>query len=282
MSLAPTTHMGRLELRVRDMKTQLAFYTDGVGLVPLSDEPGAVTLGLGTTPVVRLTEARDLRPARQGEAGLFHTAVVFDDLPALARTLVSMYTKYPDHYAGTGDHLVSQAFYFTDPEGNGLELYHDRPRDQWDWRGGQVRMATLYIDPNRFIEAHLGGLDPATLGPAEGKLGHVHLQVGDIGSARDFYVGALGFDETFAMDSALFVSAGGYHHHMAMNVWNSLGAGPRHKALGMGVVDIQVPDAEEIAKAGERLQFAGFRPTDDGRTLTVLDPWNNEIRLSVG
>ncbi|QNP57663.1 VOC family protein [Tessaracoccus defluvii] len=275
--------MGRLELRVRDLGTQLAFYTDGVGLTPLAEEPGAVTLGLGATPIVRLTEAPDLRPARRGEAGLFHTAVLYDDPAALARVLVGMFQAYPQTYVGTGDHLVSEAFYFTDPEGNGVELYRDRPRDQWTWVGGQVQMDTLHIDPVAFVNRELGGLDPATLPPTVASLGHVHLQVGDVDSARDFYVDALGFDETFAMPgSALFVSAGGYHHHMAMNVWNSRGAGPRSRTLGLGVVDILVPTLDELGRTGERLRHKGFRPDFDGRTLSVLDPWSNEIRLAVG
>lgn len=281
-SLAADTHMGRLELRVADLGKQLAFYTDGVGLTPLSDEPGAVTLGLGATPIVRLTEAKDLRPARRGEAGLFHTAVLYDTPQALAATLLDLYARYADTYAGTGDHLVSEAFYFTDPEGNGVELYHDRPRDQWSWIDGQVRMDTRYIDPAEFVNRNLSGLDPEAV-EQSGQLGHVHLQVGDVDSARDFYVTGLGFDETFAFPgSALFVSAGGYHHHMAMNVWNSAGAGPRNKTLGMGVVDILVPDATELARADERLRFAGASPTFDGQTLTALDPWRNEIRLTVG
>jgi len=282
-NLAGGTRMGRLELRVADMTKQFAFYTDGVGLVPLSEEPGSVTLGHGSTPIVRLTESTDLRPARRGEAGLFHTAVVYDDPRALASTLVSMYTRFPETHAGTGDHLVSEAFYFTDPEGNGVELYRDRPRSEWKWVDGQVQMDTLYIDPAAFVNRELGGIDPASLPESEASLGHVHLQVGDVDSARDFYVRALGFDETFAFPgSALFVSAGGYHHHMAMNVWNSRGAGPRSKTLGMGVVDILVPTADELGKADERLRFAGFTPTFDGQTLGVLDPWNNEIRLTVG
>ncbi|HSO70063.1 MAG TPA: VOC family protein [Arachnia sp.] len=283
MSLHADTHMGRLELRVRDMSSMLAYYTDGVGLEPLVDEPGSVTLGHSHTPIVRLTEAKDLRPARRTDAGLFHTAVVYAELPALAATLVRMYEQYPQTYAGTGDHLVSQAFYFTDPEGNGVELYHDRPRDQWQWNGSQVQMATLYIDPNEFVAKHLAGTDPATLPPTEAELGHVHLQVGDVATARSFYVDALGFEQTASLGgSALFVAAGGYHHHMAMNVWNSAGAGPRHNTLGMGVIDILVPTAEEIAKADERLRFSGHAPTFDGQTLSVLDPWRNEIRLTVG
>ena len=282
-TLAPQTHMGRLELRVHDLATELAFYTDGVGLEPISDEPGAVTLGHGGTPIVRLTESRDLRPARGGEAGLFHTAVVYDDPKALARVLVSMFQKYPENYTGTGDHLVSEAFYFTDPEGNGVELYRDRPRDQWKWVDGHVQMATLYLDPAGFVNRELGGVDVDAPPSTDASLGHVHLQVGDVESARAFYVGALGFDETTVMPgNALFVSAGGYHHHMAMNVWNSRGAGPRQKTLGMGVVDILVPMADELGRAEERLRFGGFTPWFDGRTLSVGDPWNNEIRLSVG
>ena len=281
--LAPATRMGRLELRVADMARQLAFYTEGVGLEPLRDEPGAVTLGHGDTPIVRLTEARDLRPARRGEAGLFHTAVVYDDPRALARTLITMYRRFPEAYAGTGDHLVSEAFYFTDPEGNGVELYRDRPREEWRWVDSQVQMDTLYIDPVAFVNRELGAFDPDALPPTAASLGHVHLQVGDVDSARDFYVRALGFDETFAFPgSALFVSAGGYHHHMAMNVWNSAGAGRRSRTLGMGVVDILVPTPDELARADERLRSAGFPTTFDGRTLGVLDPWSNEIRLTLG
>ena len=144
-------------------------------------------------------------------------------------------------------------------------------------------MDTLHIDPVAFVNRELGGLDPATLPPTVASLGHVHLQVGDVDSARDFYVDALGFDETFAMPgSALFVSAGGYHHHMAMNVWNSRGAGPRSRTLGLGVVDILVPTLDELGRTGERLRHKGFRPDFDGRTLSVLDPWSNEIRLAVG
>ena len=121
------------------------------------------------------------------------------------------------------------------------------------------------------------------MGAATASLGHVHLQVGDVETARQFYVNSLGFDETTALgDQALFVSAGGYHHHMAMNVWNSRGAGPRAKTLGMGVVDILVPTTDELDRTRDRLVTSGHQTTFDGQTLGVLDPWHNEIRLSVG
>ena len=129
---------------------------------------------------------------------------------------------------------MSKAFYFTDPEGNGVELYWDRDRTAWSWVHGSVEMATLYLDPNEFLQQNLtenAATDPVIGGA---RVGHVHLQVGDVQTAREFYVDRLGFEATAAFgDSALFVSAGGYHHHMAMNTWNSRGAGPRRLALGL-------------------------------------------------
>lgn len=278
MSLAAETKMGRLELRVRDMDQTLDFYTRGVGLTPISDGPGSASLGLGGKELVRLSEAKDLRPAAPGSAGLFHTAILFDEQPMLAGALERMARHFGHTYVGSGDHLVSQAFYFTDPEGNGVELYHDRPRDQWTWLDGQVQMDTLFIDPNEYLASHL---DDSSQQEAIGDLGHVHLQVGDIATAKQFYVDALGFDQTATLgNQALFVSAGGYHHHMAMNVWNSRGAAPRSSTLGMGVVDIEVPTVGDLEATRQRLTENGHTPTFDGRTLIVNDPWNNEIRLA--
>jgi catechol 2,3-dioxygenase len=138
-------------------------------------------------------------------------------------------------------------------------------------------MATLYLDPNEFLGEHL--TEEAALGATAGdaaSVGHVHLSVGDVATARAFYVDALGFDATAALgDQALFVSAGGYHHHMAMNVWNSRGAGPRMPALGLGRVDLALPDADAMGELAERLRHHGFAVRDDGRDLSFDDPWAN-------
>jgi len=213
---ASQTHMGTLELLVRDMDTMLDFYTEGVGLVPMSHENGTVILGMpdpmreSLREVVRLSEARDLRPAGPGQAGLFHTAIVFQDKVMLSRALLAMFARYSQLFTGTGDHWVSQAFYFSDPEGNGVELYWDRPRDQWRWVNGTVQMGTDWIDPAQFMRDALIGQEPESSEPPVGELGHVHLQVGDVATARDFYVDALGFDQTATLGrSALFVSAVG-------------------------------------------------------------------------
>lgn len=288
--LAPETRMGRLALKVADLPTMIDFYVNGVGLFPLAEEDGGVVLGLGSTPIITLTHSPDLRPASRRSAGLFHTAILFDDEAALAAAMLSMMQKYRQHYTGAGDHLVSQAFYFNDPEGNGVELYADRPRSEWQWDGGRVRMATLPIDVVGFIQRHLTPqaaalLDDDGVGALNlpGSLGHVHLQVGDVASAREFYVNALGFAETAMYgDQALFVSAGGYHHHMAMNTWNSLGSGTRASTLGLGQVDIVVPTLEEIERTKERLAGHGISSGFDGATLTTRDPWGNEIALATG
>jgi catechol 2,3-dioxygenase len=220
-----------------------------------------------------------LRHATPGSAGLFHTAILFETQAALAAALYSVARHAPGTFTGSADHLVSQAFYFTDPEGNGIELYWDRSRAEWSWTHGQIEMATLFLDPNAFLGEHL--TDEVVAGSTAtdaAAIGHVHLSVGDVATARAFYVDALGFDTTAALGSqALFVSAGGYHHHMAMNVWNSRGAGPRMPALGLGRVDLALPDADALGALQERLRHHGFAVRDDGRTLAFDDPWNNAI-----
>lgn len=280
--LPAATHMGTLELGVTDMSTELDFYTRGVGLAALQDSGGRISLGFDDhgrqREILTLTHKPGLRRPAASAAGLYHTAIVFESSEALASSVRSMFRHFPHTYIGAADHLVSEAFYFTDPEGNGLELYVDRPRDQWSWQDGRVSMSTLWLDPAQFVQQHLN-LEAAT--PGAGSLGHVHLQVGDVPTAHAFYVDALGFDETARLGSqALFVSAGGYHHHMAMNTWQSRGAGPRTSTLGLGVVDITVPDIAEVNRTHDRLCLRGIAGTSDGRTLTVRDPWNNELRIS--
>lgn len=175
---------------------------------------------------------------------------------------------------------MSQAFYFDDPEGNGVELYWDRDRTAWSWVHGQIEMGTVFLDPNAFLREHL--TEAGAEGPIPGgaKVGHVHLSVGDIDTAREFYVDRLGFDQTIAIPGqAVFVSAGGYHHHMAMNVWRSRGAGRRQRTLGLGRVDIVVPDADDVGALQERMRHHGLAVRDDGRAVEVDDPWSNLVRI---
>jgi len=177
---------------------------------------------------------------------------------------------------------VSEAFYFTDPEGNGVELYVDRPRDQWVRHGDQIEITTDYLDPNAFLQRHLPA-EPTDVGPAlAGSVGHVHLQVGDLGAARAFYVDALGFETTQAgYPGAIFASAGGYHHHIAMNVWNSRGAGPRAASLGLGNVSVTVPALTELESLKARLRSRSIPFRDDGRSVSVTDPWGTAVTATL-
>ena len=280
--LAADTSMGAVTLLVGDLDGMTAFYRDVITLQVLSAEGDEVVLGRGGRAVVVLRHEPALRHAAPGAAGLFHTAILFETQEALAAALYSVAQHAPQTFTGSADHLVSQAFYLTDPEGNGVELYWDRARTDWSWVHGQVEMATLYLDPNAFLREHLTerAASGAT-GQDAASVGHVHLSVGDVATARAFYVGALGFDETAGLgDQALFVSAGGYHHHMAMNVWNSRGAGPRMPGLGLGRVDLDLPDADALGELGERLRHHGFEVRDDGRTLSFDDPWSNLLHAT--
>ncbi len=282
-SLAADTSMGAVTLLVGDLDGLTAFYRDAVALEVLSSTTDAVTLGRASMPLVILQHAAELRHAAPRSAGLFHTAILFDSQAALAASVYSVATRYPGSFTGSSDHLVSQAFYFDDPEGNGVELYWDRDRTAWSWTHGQVEMSTLFLDPNSFLREHL--TEHAVAQPVIGAavVGHVHLSVGDIPSARRFYIDALGFEQTAMFgDSALFVSAGGYHHHMAMNTWNSAGAGTRRRALGLSRVDIVVPTADDLGALGERMAHHGIQTRDDGRALGFEDPWSNLLRVTTG
>jgi catechol 2,3-dioxygenase len=279
--LAADTAMGPVTLRVGDLDAMTRYYRDAVALSILEETPSSITLGRGATPVVVLEHSPELKHASPRDAGLFHTAILFDTEEALAAAVYSVARQYPNTFTGSSDHLVSKAFYFTDPEGNGVELYWDRERSAWSWVHGNIEMGTVFLDPNRFLQEHL--TEPAVEQPAIGgaRVGHVHLQVGDIESAREFYVTQLGFDETATYGpSALFVSAGGYHHHMAMNTWNSAGAGKRGLALGLGRVDIEVPTTDDIGALVERMKHHGIQTRDDGRTVSFDDPWANLIQVS--
>lgn len=282
--LAADTSMGPVTLLVADLDGMTAYYRDAVTLQVITDSEGSVTLGRGAEPLVILEHSPTLAHAPTGAAGLFHTAILFESQSALAAALYSVARAQPGTFTGSADHLVSQAFYFTDPEGNGIELYWDRERTEWSWVHGQIEMATLYLDPNEYLREHLteqAATTPDALELGGASIGHVHLSVGDTATARGFYVDTLGFDATASIgNQALFVSAGGYHHHMAMNVWNSRGAGPRMPALGLGRIGIELPTRDGLGELDERLRHQKLQTRDDGRTLSFDDPWDNLITVT--
>jgi catechol 2,3-dioxygenase len=278
--LAADTGMGAVTLRVADLDGMIRYYRDAVTLDLLSQTGDIAVLGRGSTPVIILQSAPELKNPEPRAAGLYHTAILFDSREALAAALYSVATKSPHTFTGSADHKVSIAFYFTDPEGNGVELYWDRDRTEWSWLHGQIEMATLYVDPNQFIQTYLTPelVESPRVGAAS--VGHVHLSVGDVASAKEFYVKRLGFETTFEIPgSALFVSAGKYHHHMAMNTWQSAGAGRRRLALGLAEVDIVVPAPDDLGSLEERLAHYGTPFANDGQSLVIEDPWGSTVKV---
>ncbi|WP_336992742.1 VOC family protein [Leucobacter sp. VD1] len=280
------TTMGPVTLRVGDMQVMSDYYSGAFALEPLEEEAqGNEThrvLGRGQTPFVRLIHTPNLPAVDPRQAGLFHTAFLFDDAAGLAATVYRAAQDRRGTFTGSSDHLVSEAFYFTDPEGNGVELYTDRPREQWTRVDGEIQMDTIFLDPNAFLREHLSP-EAVTAAPTQaGTVGHVHLQVGDLATARAFYIDTLGFEITQSRyPGALFASAGGYHHHIAMNTWNSRGAGPRAAQLGLADVSITVPDRSELDAVAERLRRHNIDFASDGRTLALDDPWGTRVTLAM-
>jgi catechol 2,3-dioxygenase len=274
--LPANSDMGAVTLWVSDVDAMVRYYRDGVGLTLLSEFNGRAVLGYQTREIVILEHKPGMKHASPHEAGLFHTAILFPSEAALAKSVYSVAQKYPGTFTGSADHLVSKAFYFNDPEGNGVELYWDRDRSAWSWVHGTIEMDTIFLDPNQFLNEHLSkeAVDEAK------KVGHVHLSVGSIPAAEEFYVKMLGFEKTLNWGgAALFVSAGGYHHHMAMNTWRSKGAGKRQLALGLGKVEIVLENQDQVLETKERLDYYQLNSTFDSGVTRVEDPWGNTISL---
>ncbi|MGB7981102.1 MAG: VOC family protein [Candidatus Nanopelagicales bacterium] len=285
-TISAGTTMDAVTLRVGDLDLMTGYYSDAIALVPIEERSRGRevhrVLGRGHTPMIRLVHTPDLPAGNPREAGLFHTAFLFDDPASLAATVYRAALDPRSRFTGAADHLVSEAFYFTDPEGNGIELYVDRPRQQWQHSGGELQMATLPLDPNAYLHTHLTR-EAIDAGPARaGRIGHVHLQVGDLDIARDFYIDTLGFEVTVASyPGALFAAAGGYHHHLGMNTWNSRGAGPRAVRLGLGNLAITVPTRDDLDAITARLQAGGWAFGDTGHGIEATDPWNTQVTLSL-
>ncbi|WP_412050639.1 VOC family protein [Hoeflea sp. Naph1] len=223
MNTAPI-RINTVRLRVRDLDAVSSFYRDVLGLVPLAEVRSSVTLGTEETPLLHLDGDPSLRPRDPRQAGLFHTAFLLPSRGELARWLGHV-TETGVRLQGASDHIVSEAIYLADPEGNGIEVYVDRPPSQWRDRAGYIRMATDPLDLEGLMRAAQGRTWAEF--PKGGIIGHVHLQIGDTKEADRFYRDALGFDIAATYPGASFYGSGGYHHQLAGNMWNSRSAGTR-------------------------------------------------------
>jgi catechol 2,3-dioxygenase len=275
-SIDAATSLGAVSLTVSDLGRARAFYEQVLGLVPMATAPGDGPLALtdvgGGPALVVLHEDPDAAPLDPRRSGLFHLAVLVPSRVELARSLRRVAdARWP--LTGASDHVVSEALYLRDPDGNGIEIYRDRPRAQWtaDDRGS-IRMDTLRLDLHELLRELDGdpGRDAASTVTAGTRIGHVHLQVSELDAAERFYCGVLGFDATVRTYSgALFVSAGGYHHHIGLNTWQTLGAPPLSSGgLGLRSFEVLLPDRDALTRALDRVDAAGIDVSSESGGLT--------------
>jgi catechol 2,3-dioxygenase len=272
--------IGAVRLNVADLDGVREYYERTIGLRVLEQGDDVVSLGSDGTALVEL-RARAGAPRRPpGTTGLFHLAILVPSRVELAQALRRVAdSRRP--LTGASDHLVSEAVYLRDPEGNGIEIYRDRPREEWPRADGVVQMDTLPLD----IDGVFGELDtaepPHAEAPPATRIGHVHLQVSDLGSAEAFYVGALGFDVMVrSYPGALFVSHAGYHHHIGLNTWAGEGApAPPPGALGLDEFEIVVDGESELDALAGRLDAAGVAVERRPDGLRTADPSGNGVLL---
>ncbi|MDR4308055.1 VOC family protein [Chelatococcus sambhunathii] len=279
--LPDATRLGLAELQVSDLSRSVDFYREAVGLVALDRSAGRAELGgEGGDPVLRLVEKRGAAPKPRTAVGLFHIAVLLPERRDLARAFARLASN--GLLTGASDHLVSEALYLDDPDGLGVEIYRDRPRNDWPFENGRLKMASDRIDAAGLMalaEAE-GDLDgPA---PAGTRLGHVHLQVGDLDRAGAFWTGAVGLDLVTTYPGALFMSAGGYHHHVAANVWSSRGAGvPPEDTARLTHFEMLLPSEDDVAEAARRIEASGGAVTRRDGGVLASDPWGSGVLLRV-
>ncbi|PXW54039.1 VOC family protein [Chelatococcus asaccharovorans] len=268
--------MGRVALTVNDLDSVSAFYQRAVGLHLLRGDGETAELGAGEAVLLELRRDKAARRRSAREAGLFHTAFLLPsraDLGRWTRNAGSIRTAI----VGASDHDVSEAIYLSDPEGNGVEIYADRPASTWHWADGGVAMSTKPLDIEDLLAS--AGDEPWTGFPDGGKVGHVHLQVGAIAPAEAFYSDVLGLDITCRYQGGTFYAADGYHHHIATNIWNSRGATERtYPSTGLADFEIHVGKARLAATRSRVANPSAASP----ERLDLRDPWGTAITLLAG
>lgn len=274
----PQTEIGAVRLAVRDLARVSRFYQEVIGLTELGQGKDYVDLGVEDTRLVGLVSRPD-GISTPYSTGLYHLALLLPSRSELGRWLLHFLEK-GYRLDGAGDHLVSEALYLSDPEGNGIEIYRDRPRGDWEIVDGRIKMDTLPVDIQSMIQEAPG--DGFKGLPGETKMGHVHLQVNDVQKVSAFYQQILGFDLVAQLPGAGFLSAGGYHHHIGMNSWRSNGGAlaPSH-ALGLIDYEVIVPNQSGLDTLLGRLSEHRVEFEQKDGCIRLLDPAGIWIRFEV-
>ena len=274
-----TTRVGRVSLRVGDLDRVAAFYETVVGLDRLDGDDERAVLGAGGDPLLELLARPDLPERGREETGLFHAAFLYPDRGALGDALARV--ERGRRLDGASDHAVSEALYLTDPEGNGVELYRDRPHEQWPTADGRVEMVTEPLDLDALRTAAAGDTDA----PGGTTVGHVHLEVSSVPESRAFYVDGLGLGLRQEWSGAAFVAGvsptldAAYHHHVGLNTWN--GRTEPARGLGLDRFELVVRDDATLDRVAARLERSGAAPDRTDAGLTVADPDGISLRIHV-
>jgi catechol 2,3-dioxygenase len=279
-SIHPKTDLGHVSITIPDLKRSLDFYQNALGMQVHRQGDGIAVLGGGGADVLELIEEPSAKRSRR-TSGLYHFAILRPSRFELAQSLRRLIET--EQRLGFADHLVSEAIYLSDPDGNGIEIYRDRARSDWPRFNGQIQMATDPLDIEGILGELAGHEDKPWAGMEDKTiLGHMHLHVGDVNKADQFYNGVLGFDNIAMLgDSAGFVSAGGYHHHIAFNTWNGIGAPPQPAgSIGLRHFIVRLPDTTELGKIADRVRTAGLKIEEENEGLVVRDPSANSVILS--
>ena len=278
----PATALGPVRLTVSDLDRSRAFYERAIGLRPTERDDGTVALGVADSPALIELRGDSAAPRLNRRApGLYHLAILVPTRLDLAFALGRLVqARWP--LDGASDHLVSEALYLSDPDGNGIEIYRDRPRAAWPRDGEQLQMATLALDLDGVLDELRVASQLQEHAAAGTRIGHVHLQVADLAAAEAFYHGVLGFDVIVrAYPGALFVSAGGYHHHVGLNTWHSAGAAPAPAgSVGLRSFTVELPDAAGLAAVLARIEAAGVAHEHLPDGILVRDPFANAVVLT--
>jgi catechol 2,3-dioxygenase len=284
VSIHPDTSIGAVRLTVSDLGRSRDFYERVIGLSVAERDDGTIALGVHDAgPLLVLTGDPSAPRVNHRLTGLFHLAILMPSRLELARALLRLgHGRWP--LSGASDHLVSEAVYLSDPDGNGIEIYRDRPRDDWPHQGPNLQMATLPLDLDDVL-AEVGGTGPGESferAPAGTTMGHVHLQVAELEPTEAFYAGALGFDVTVrGYPGALFLSAGGYHHHLGANTWHSAGSPPPPPgSVGLRAFEVVLPSDDELQRILEQARAAGISPEQDNGGALLRDPSGNSVLLT--
>jgi catechol 2,3-dioxygenase len=272
-------HIGAIGLVARDLDRLTNFYRDLLGLTVLHRTASIARLGTAGVTLIEIEHRPNAKLDDPATAGLYHSAFLMPTRQDHARWILHI-ARNRVPITGASDHGVSEAFYLDDPEGNGIEVYNDRPPERWQRENGLIVMQTKQLD----IEAILQEVDPATAAypsaPEGLRIGHIHLRVGNVETAEEFYRGAVGLDLTRRRGGATFMSSGGYHHHVGANVWHSDGAGRRDDdRAGLSWFSIEAADDAAFDAAAARLKAADAPVKDAANGIETADPWGTRIRL---